>query len=138
MRAGYLAALLWLAPAVALGQAFIDNAGSGSKSVPKWKSRPTAAQTLEAYPSRALQEKTSGKATIRCIRNPLGYLRSCVVQSETPSGQGFGAAALSLADFYQQRVSLSSHAPSLSVMVTVSFVCDGCTPLPADPQGPVK
>ena len=49
---------------------------------------------LGFFPAAA---KGDGQAVIRCTRNEHLALKGCVLVSETPAGQGFGAAALAMA-----------------------------------------
>ena len=56
-------------------------------------SRPP--RTTDAdYPSRALEREISGSAVVQCTAQANGRPANCRVVSETPSGAGFGAAAV--------------------------------------------
>jgi len=59
---------------------------------------PTREQVAAAYPKSASGE---GRATIRCGMGDGGVLLGCFVKTETPAKQGFGDAALSLADLFR-------------------------------------
>ena len=50
----------------------------------------------EVYPSGALAARTPGLAIVTCERDAVGKAHDCRTTSETPPGQGFGAAALKL------------------------------------------
>lgn len=63
---------------------------------PQWISRPSAAELMRAYPDRALERGVSGSATLSCGVRADGAMTGCTIASETPSGQGFGRAAMSL------------------------------------------
>ncbi|NBB63698.1 TonB family protein [Pseudomonas sp. ODNR1LW] len=63
---------------------------------PTWASRPSAAQMARAYPTRAADNGLSGAANLSCIVRIDGGLTACRVAEETPRGQGFGRAAMSL------------------------------------------
>lgn len=63
---------------------------------PQWVRRPSAEQMLAAYPVRALDREISGRATLSCGVLADGSMTGCSVVSETPSGNGFGRAALGL------------------------------------------
>jgi len=52
---------------------------------------------LVFYPAAARAAGIEGSAVIRCIHNEHMALRNCVLVSETPAGQGFGAAAMAMA-----------------------------------------
>lgn len=58
---------------------------------------PPTDPALAYYPSAAKAADVEGAAVIRCARNVHLALRNCVLVSETPAGQGFGAAALAMA-----------------------------------------
>jgi protein TonB len=68
---------------------------------PRWVSKPTSAQMERAYPRRALEAGISGKALIRCAVTVSGTLTGCAVVSESPAGNGFGAAALRLTRYFR-------------------------------------
>lgn len=52
------------------------------------------------YPPAAKAKGVEGKATITC-RTRKGMVWACALDSETPAGEGFGAAALALAKRYE-------------------------------------
>jgi TonB family protein len=52
---------------------------------------------LGFYPAAAKAAGVEGQAVIRCARNAHMALKGCTLVSETPAGQGFGAAALAMA-----------------------------------------
>jgi protein TonB len=64
---------------------------------PHWIRLPTPAELAYAYPAAARRRGLAGSAVISCTLDDNGLLRDCSVASESPPGQGFGAAALSLA-----------------------------------------
>jgi periplasmic protein TonB len=70
---------------------------------PAWVDRPTGAQLARHYPPRALRLGVSGQATLSCAVEAGGGVRGCMVLTETPSGLGFGAAALKLAPYFRMR-----------------------------------
>lgn len=51
---------------------------------------------IAAYPAKALAARTAGQAIITCERDAGGKAHDCRINSEAPSGLGFGAAALKL------------------------------------------
>jgi hypothetical protein len=51
---------------------------------------------VAAYPSAALAARTPGQAIVTCKRDAIGKPHDCRTTSETPVGQGFGAAAMKL------------------------------------------
>ncbi len=68
---------------------------------PNWISRPTGDQLMAAYPDRALENGVGGLANLQCTVQTNGSLSACSVISETPSGQGFGRAAVSLSRHFR-------------------------------------
>ena len=64
---------------------------------PTWASRPSADRMARAYPERAVQRGVSGAADLTCAVRLDGGLTGCRIAGETPSGLGFGRAALGLA-----------------------------------------
>jgi hypothetical protein len=70
-------------------------------ATPVWDSRPTADEALASFPPVALREHIGGEAAIKCSHDTSGVLTNCKVVWEYPQGQGFGAAALSLAARFQ-------------------------------------
>jgi TonB family protein len=75
------------------------------------QSAPTAADMAHFYPPAAKQSGIAGQATITCSVNVDGKLENCSVSFETPSGQGFGQAALALADTFKMRPALADGVP---------------------------
>lgn len=83
--------------------------------------RPTESD----YPSRAMDRGISGSAVVRCTAQANGRPANCEVVSETPSGMGFGSAAVRIV----QRGQLSPRtvdgaATNASFEVRVPFNLD--------------
>jgi TonB family protein len=49
------------------------------------------------YPAAARAAGIEGSAVIRCVHDEHMAVKNCVLVSETPAGQGFGAAAMAMA-----------------------------------------
>jgi len=72
---------------------------------PAAKAAPTAAQAAQRppeavlvfYPAAARAAGVEGSAVLKCSHDEHLAVRGCVLVSETPAGQGFGAAALAMA-----------------------------------------
>jgi TonB family protein len=64
---------------------------------PVWDIAPGQDDWVKAYPAHAAQAGISGAVKMKCAATSAGLLSDCAVIQETPSGEGFGAAALSLA-----------------------------------------
>ncbi len=87
-----------------------------------WTQRPTPRRISDLYPRSALNDGVGGRVVLDC--RVLGDLSvSCSVASETPSGAGFGRAALSAASSYRARATLSdgSSAVGSSTRIAVNF-----------------
>jgi hypothetical protein len=52
---------------------------------------------LVFYPAAARAAGVEGSAVIRCVHDEHMGVKNCVLVSETPAGQGFGAAAMAMA-----------------------------------------
>lgn len=68
---------------------------------PQWLRQPSAAQMERAYPRGAATDGLSGSATLSCVVEASGAVTACTVASETPQGEGFGRAALSLSRYFR-------------------------------------
>lgn len=60
---------------------------------PRWARAPDADRILRNYPRRALERGQGGRAVLLCTSDAGGNL-ACEVESEEPTGWGFGQAAL--------------------------------------------
>jgi protein TonB len=68
---------------------------------PRWLSEPDAGAMSRAYPDLAARQGVGGLATIACQVTAAGRVAACDVVSESPSGYGFGKAALSLSRYFR-------------------------------------
>lgn len=76
-----------------------------------WAQRPTPAQINAAWPAAAAQAGTPGRALMVCKAGADGGLGGCRLVMDSPSGEGFGPALLTMAP--QFRVNMTSpHAPA--------------------------
>ena len=90
---------------------------------PVWVRRPSPGQLAKAFP-KAAKLRSNGSATLRCLVKSDGALADCAVIGEFPVGQGFGAAALTLAPAFQMRATTRDGTPAIgrSVRVPIAFV----------------
>jgi TonB family protein len=63
---------------------------------PYWIEKPDGADMSSFYPARAARQDLNGRARIKCVVAADGRLADCRVLSESPPGEGFGAAAIAL------------------------------------------
>lgn len=78
-------------------------AGSGASSGIRWIRQLTAAEKREIYPSLAARRRISGEAVILCRINRDTTVTHCRDESERPTGQGFGRAAVRAAQYMRIR-----------------------------------
>ena len=88
----YFARYPQAAPTLTLPTLALSNPFAIPASVePRWVRPP--APTAADYPAKALRAAASGEAIITCRVSPRGRPTDCEIESETPSGLGFGPAA---------------------------------------------
>jgi TonB family protein len=76
-----------------------------------WLKQPSMQELMAVFPAGAIEHGLSGRAVIRCIVTLQGTLRACQVVSETPPGEGFGAAAITLTPQLLMRPALKGGVP---------------------------
>jgi protein TonB len=86
---------------------------------PTWLSQPTASEMERYYPQGAVDRNLSGAATLQCLVTAAGDLRACQVLAETPSGGGFGRAALKLSAFFHMSPRTEDGAPVDGAVVRI-------------------
>jgi TonB family protein len=83
--------------ALAFGLFAAGAAQAADLNDPVWAQAPGQEDWAKAYPAHAAQAGISGAVKMKCAATSAGLLAACSVVQESPSGEGFGAAALSLA-----------------------------------------
>lgn len=87
-----------------------------------WVREPNARDFARYFPDRALDDGTSGNVTLSCIIGGSGRL-ACSVASESPSGYGFGNAAIGISRQLRVRTTLpdGSSAEGREMRLPLSF-----------------
>jgi TonB family protein len=80
-----------------LGLCAFGAAQAADLTDPVWDRAPDQDDWAKAYPAHAAQAGIAGAVKMKCAATSAGQLSDCSVIQETPTGEGFGAAALSLA-----------------------------------------
>ena len=118
--------------ALAAGLAVIPSAGALAApeaepdSAPDWVKKPTPAELFAVYPTEAMKRGRSGKALIGCDVTIEGALRNCEVVSESPSGAGFGAAAVALTPQLLMKPAMRDGRPvEAKIRLPINFTAFG-------------
>lgn len=89
---------------------------------PDWFKRPDSTEIEAAWPLRAHALGIGGKALMQCAVNTHGVLETCRILKESPTGMGFGAAALSLAQTFLMKPATGPRGPVASdVTIPIKF-----------------
>ena len=72
---------------------------------------PTGRDMARYYPERAQRFGINGAAIVSCNVTAVGTLESCTVVEETPSGFGFGVAALRMTPLFKMEPNTADGAP---------------------------
>ena len=87
---------------------------------PEIVNRPDLAAIRAAYPAAALSSGIEGAVAMTCRVGDGGALEACQVTSDTPPGQGFAAAALSLAPRFRATLWSADGLPTRGAEIDVS------------------
>lgn len=80
-----------------------NGSGVGASSGVRWIRKLNAEEKREVYPSLAARRRISGEAVILCRINRDTTVTRCRSESEKPTGQGFGRAAVRAAQYMRIR-----------------------------------
>ena len=87
----------------------------------RWARQPSLADIVAAYPAAARDKPVTGNVMLQCASDSAGRMQGCRVLDETPSGQGFGDAALSLVPRYRLAAASLSSLNGRSMTIIVRF-----------------
>ena len=76
-----------------------------------WTSRLTGDQVAQVYPRMALEVQLSGEVVVRCTWSEGGRPVDCVLERESPIGEGFAEAGLALSKGLQAKAALTDGPP---------------------------
>jgi protein TonB len=107
-----LTLLAQAAPEAAPSEAVLRNS-------PDWLRLPSDGEVAAAYPQAARRSRVTGEAALACTLDADGRLEACKVAAESPSGYGFGEAALSLAGRFQMTPLYPDGSPVTGARVSV-------------------
>lgn len=89
---------------------------------PIWDRKPSGEDVFRHYPARARLVGLDGKAIIACSVKDTGALTGCTVVSESPSGYGFGDAAIVLSTRFRMKPMSANGAPVEGLTVRIPMV----------------
>jgi TonB family protein len=90
---------------------------------------PSKAEIKAAFPPSALARKITGKVVLSCLIASNKTLTDCRADKETPAGEGFGAAALTLTGRYrlQETDELGQGVIGRRDQIKITFLAPGDT-----------
>lgn len=107
-----------------------EDTSAGYIDWPEWSEYPSEADVARRRPPLAAELGMTGVVRMRCTVKLDGRLEACVVADEAPSGFGYGAAAVTLADAFRvDRRQLGQGATGETAVARVYFA-------PMDPGAP--
>lgn len=121
--------------AAAIAVFFLAGNAASAETItnPDWVKKPRPEELMATWPAKAGRKGMSGKATISCQVNAQGLLEQCKVESESPAGEGFGAAALLLAPSFKMKPKTVDGRPVGGAMITIPINYNATGPISMGP-----
>lgn len=96
---------------------------------PDWTRKPSGEEFAHYYPEAAQRANLSGRAVLKCEVAADGALDTCTVPEESPTGAGFGEAALKLSSLFKMRPTTKDGVPVRggTVHIPIRFVLPGAS-----------
>ena len=93
-------------------------------SFPGWTAKPGPMDMARAAPPAAMNRDISGVTILFCTVGADGRLKDCRIQSETPTGWGFGQASLGLVPLFRMKLTKPDGAPvgGGTVRIPIRFI----------------
>lgn len=91
---------------------------------PDWVRRPNGSSLARWYPQNAMMRGIDGQATIQCRITTTGRTDDCIVLSESPEGENFGAATLAIAEEFQMSPQRVDGRPVGEALVNIPINWD--------------
>jgi TonB family protein len=102
-----------------------------------WRSQPSGDDMSKEYPKLAQLMDLAGQASIRCAVDTEGRLQDCTVVSESPTGFGFGAAAVRLSAYFSMKPELIDGQPvRTTITIPIKFALGASPTVAAAPEPP--
>ena len=101
------------------GKGLGDGDGDGRGQGPRLVRGPTNAELRQVHPPEAFRKRQGGQATLNCKIRIDQRLEDCVVVEESPSGLGFGRAALAASTYFRFEPPVRAGSPVSGASVRV-------------------
>lgn len=86
-----------------------------------WSAAPDVSSVNDAYPERARELGRAGRVILGCSLTGDGELNRCSVEQESPTGYGFGNAAMSLVPQFRATPETGEAARGATVLLPIMF-----------------